>query len=336
VLSAVTRLSAILLLVHFERLGVQELIWVEIVTTATTVTVLLLLTRDLSLPRFATVRFGNVKRLLRFSAPLFANDVFTYFYNGMTLLLLGALLSPSSVAMFAVASKIPDAMERLFLSMSVVYFPSMSQLMASGRREEGRQLMNLILVLITTGLSFVALATYFFQQEILLILFSEQYIEAAPLLALLMLSFLLTCTGQLMGFTSVADGHASVPLRVNVIKSVISFFACLYLIPLWGALGAVAGQLLANSVTQVVYWQLLNRMELMIQVRDIAKPLLLGFGIMALYELSGSDYRLFRILLLGVFIVLCWFLVPGIRRCFAFGFEILSNRIPGLRELDKQ
>jgi O-antigen/teichoic acid export membrane protein len=212
----------------------------------------------------------------------------------------------------------------------------MSQLMASGRREEGRRLMNLVLVLISTGLSFVALATYFFQKEILLILFSEQYLEAAPLLALLMLSFLLTSTGQLMGFTSVADGHASVPLKVNVIKSVISFFACLYLIPLWGALGAVAAQLLANSVTQVVYWQLLNRTQLMIKVRDIAKPLLLGFGILALYEILGADYRLFRILLLGVFIVLCWFLVPGIRRCFAFGFDILSNRVPSLRELDKQ
>ena len=315
VLSAVTRLSAILLLNHFGRLGVGELVWVEIITSAATVIMLLLSTSVASLLRFATVRLVALKRLLGFSAPLYANDLFTYFYEGVTVLLLGALLAPSSVALYAIATKIPDALGRVLQSLLVVYFPSMSELMGSGRRDEGQRLMNLALVLISVGLSLIALITFFFKEEIVLILFSEQYIKAAPVLALLMLSFILSCMARLMGSTAVAAGHSSVPVRINVITSVINALACLVLIPRWGVLGAVSCQIAVNATAQYLYWYYLNRARLVIQVRDIATPIVLGLVLVALYELSGREHLTVRAALIVLYSGLCWLLIPGVRRC---------------------
>lgn len=325
-LSAATRLSAVLFLAHFERLGVHELVWVEIIASSVTVCMLLVVSRAMSLLRLSTVRRDTIRRLFRFSAPLYANDLFKYGYDGITVLLLGALLAPSSVALFTVAGRIPEALTRVLNSLLVVYFPSMSELMGSGRGAAGERLMNLVLVLISASLSLAALLTYFFKEEIVLTLFSDQYIQAAPVLAFMMLSLILSCTGRLLGSTSVASGNPSIPLRINMITSAINAVACLVLIPMWGVFGAVSAQFAASATAQLLYWYQLKNARLVIRAGEVLKPLALGLAIVTLYETSGWDHPLVRLALIALYCVLCWFLVPTVRRCCEDGFNYLAIR----------
>jgi len=320
-LSAATRLLAVLLLAHYGRLGVLELVWVEIIASSATVSMLLVVSRAMSLLRLSTVRRDMIRSLFRFSAPLYANDLFKYGYDGITVLLLGALLAPRSVALFTVAGRMPEALMRVLTSLLVVYFPSMSELMGSGREAAGERLMNLMLVLISTALSLAALVTYFFKEEIVLTLFSEQYIQAAPVLAFMMLNLILSCTGRLMGSTSVASGNSSIPLRINMIISGINALACLVLIPMWGVLGAVSAQFAANATAQFLYWYQLKNARLVIRAGEVLKPLVLGLAIVSLYETSGWDHPVVRLALISLYCMLCWFLVPSVRRCCEDGFN---------------
>ena len=330
VVSAVTRLAAILVLNHFRLLGVLELVWVEIITSSVIVTTLLLSSSVASFLNIGTIDRGAIRPVLGFSAPLYANDIFTFLYEGVSVLLLGALLTPNAVALYTIANKVPDALRRMLISMLVVYFPSMSELLGTGRREDGQRLMNLTLVLISAALTLVELATFFFRNEIILLLFSEQYLQAAPILALFMLSFVLSCIARLMDATAVAAGHASVPFRINFVTSVANALACLLMIPIWGVMGAVGARVVANGIAPFLYAYSLRQAKLSIHAREIATPLVMGLGLVAVYVWLANENLLTRGTLLIIYSGSCWLLIPAVRRCVEYGANFVAKFTHGL------
>ncbi|TWT93635.1 oligosaccharide flippase family protein [Neorhodopirellula pilleata] len=315
VLSALTRLWAIIWLSHIGRLEVHELVWVEIITSAITVMLLICVSRFTSFFRIRTLRRLTLKQVIGFSVPLFLDDLFSYAYECVAVLLLGALMAPSSVALYAIAMKLPEAATRVLMSLVVVFFPSMSELMDAGRHDEGKRLMNLSLVAFSVGLSFIAITTFFFKEEVILVLFSEQYLVAATALALLMLNFVVTCLNRLMSSTAVAAGQSTVPLRVNVTISVVNVIACLALVPKLGIVGAALAQIVGNSSGQVLYLYLLKKIHLPVDAIEVGKPI--GFGLLTviLYELVGYDEYWMRVSAIILYVVVCLVFVPHLARC---------------------
>ena len=314
VVSAAVRFSFVFLLVHYEMLGIRELLWVEIFTAMATILMLLPRAGIVSLIRTGSIRVEAVKDILRFSSPLYADDVCRYFYDRVTVLVLGGLMSSASVAIYGIASKIPEACGKLLTSFLVVYFPSISELMETGRRKEGLKLMNMALVFMSTVLSLVTLMTFFLQDEIVALLFSRQYVEAAPILPMLMLGFIFSCMVNLMTATAVAAGHSSIPVRVSLVSSIVSVVGCVVFIPYWGVMGAVYAQVGSSLVANIVCWFYLKREALIVDILSVMTPIFLAWTLVSVCKMRRWDHPLTSLCTICVYLVVCWVLLPVVRQ----------------------
>ena len=147
------------------------------------------------------------------------------------------MLTPVSVGKYEMASKIPEGFGRLFSSLMAVYFPNISELLLAGKKEEASSFMNKGLIIASALLSVVTLFTFLFRNELVLLVASDQYLDASFALSLLMLNFSISAISRAMGYTVVAAGHSSVPVRINLVGSILNITGCFFLIPKFGYVG---------------------------------------------------------------------------------------------------
>jgi O-antigen/teichoic acid export membrane protein len=220
--------------------------------------------------------------------------------------LIGAFLNPISVAAFEIARKIPDGFMRLFDSFIVVYFPGLSSLFAKGNREDAKRLMNNSLVLLSAGIIFLVLLAYLFANEIVLLLFSKEYIEVSMAFVLLMLNSWLRAIANTLGYSLVSAGYSSAPVKANIVAVTVNIVSGIFLIRMFGYIGAIYSLLLMNLTSQVIYELLLRRAQLVPHLIEYLKPfffLLVIIGIDRLFNIQGY---LLRVLLTGLYVVTCW------------------------------
>ena len=144
-------------------------------------------------------------------------------------------------------------------------------------------------------------------------------------MSFLMLNCVFTCVGQLMGLTAVAAGHASVPLRVNCAASACNVVACFVFIPIWGIPGAVAAQLVGSVLAVLIYGFKLTQFKFPPNMLEIGVPLCVGILLASVYEASALDHVSIRIGFLGAYVVLCWFLLPELRKLARIVFDLVAD-----------
>jgi O-antigen/teichoic acid export membrane protein len=227
--------------------------------------------------------------------------------------MIGALLNPVSVAVYEVALKIPDGFMRIFNSFIVVYFPGISNLFAKGNRDDAHRMMNSSLVLLSTGISFLVLVAFLFANEIVLVLFSKEYLEVSLAFALLMLNFYIRAISNILGYSLVSAGYSSAPVKANIVASTVNIIGSLVLIRIFGYIGAVYSLLLMNITSQIIYELILRRVRLAPHLLEYLKPVLLLAVAMGIYWLFGTDSILLKLLLVGSYIAGSWLLIEEIK-----------------------
>ena len=312
VLSALTRV--ILLVAFHNRLSLQGLLYIEIITQLIEILLQLFFARGLllSLSR-QNITSESARNITRFGTPLYTNNLLTLVYDRSSTFLIGALLNPASVAAFEVALKIPDGFMRLFSSLIVVYFPSLSSLFAKGNRDDAHRMMNSFLVLLSTGIVFLVLVAFLFADEIVLALFSREYLEVSLAFAFLMLNFYLRAISNILGYSLVAAGNSSAPVKANIAASTVNIIGSLIMIRMFGYIGAVYSLLLMNITSQIIYKLLLKQAGLVPPLLQYLKPVFLLGVAMGIYWLFGINSILLRLLLVGFYIAGSWFFIEEIK-----------------------
>src|SRR5581483_10927808 len=117
------------------------------------------------------------------------------------LTLLGILAGVDSVAYFAIANRIPDAIQSQSDSFFRVYFPSMAALLAGDKRAAAELLLERSLRLISFVSALAAVGATAFSREIVTVLFSARYDSSAPAFALLMIALHMTLLVNVIGYT---------------------------------------------------------------------------------------------------------------------------------------
>ena len=326
ILSAGIRLGSILLFTFLSELTIERMIFVEIITYGISVIMLVIYSPFKS---FLTHQISGhtFKKLFKFCSPLYANDILTYIYNKVSVLLIASLLNPVSVAKFEMASKIPEGFGRLFSSLMAVYFPNISELLLAGKHDEASKFMNKGLIIASAGLAFVTLVTFLFRNEIVLLVASDQYLDASFALALLMLNFSINAISRVMGYTVVAAGHSSVPVRINFIGSILNITGCFVLIPQFGFVGAIYSLTGTSIVSQLLNFYFLRRASVMPALWGFSKSLLLLVAIAIGYTLLGDDSYLIRGLILVTMIGLLWVIVPEVKMAVTFARRAIGKRV---------
>ena len=329
IISAAFRVFVIILFLYMNNLTLAILVYIEVFTTLVAVGVQILIVPFKKLIDYKPSK-ETYREIIKFSTPIHFNNILTFVYDRVSILFLGALLNPLSVALYDIASKIPEALQRIFMSFMIVYFPNCAKLFSSGAKKDALFLMNKSLNFFSVTITFITFFSFLFSSEIVVLLFSSAYKQTAPAFALLMFNFYLRIMSNIKGYTIVSAGNSSVSVKVNLVSSAINIGLSYILIPKYGFMGAVYAVLIMNAVTQIIYHLFLYRLDLRTDGLNYLQPvyLLLLFGVIPFY--LGIESVLLKVLLSFAFIACNWYFISEFRDIagkLTKHIKIISNKI---------
>lgn len=233
--------------------------------------------------------------LLRFGMPLQGTRFVWFLFARVDVLLLGTLGGPVMVAFYGVASRVPDALQRLAESYFAVYFPTVSSLLSTQRRQQAHWFLNHSLRLISFLAALAALVAVVFNREIVTLLFSEKYVDSAPVFALLMVAFHMTFTANLMGYTLTAAKRAGLSFGTNLLRVVTHIASDLVLIPLYGSAGPSVASNISGYVNSLANVLMLRHIGIKVEAWPYVKQTALLLGCVALFVLVQPQSFMLRV-----------------------------------------
>ena len=308
IVSAVSRLLLIIVFLTLEELNLGNLIYLEIFTAGAVLIVLLFLV-PFKLIVQREMNDVGFKTILNFSIPIYFNNMFTFLYGRVNLFIIGALMNPVSVAYYDVGAKVSEALKKMLNSFILVFFPNLSNLFSKGDKASAAELINKSLNVISLLLATATLFSFLFRNEIIILLFSEKYAESSLVFSLLMLNLTFRSLANILGYSNLSAGHPKVPMKVNIVCSVVSLSGSFLMIPQFGYVCAAYSLIIMNTLAQALYILYLNKIELKINIFRYTKPVFLLFITVVLYLLLNIDSISIRIIFICFYLILNWIFV---------------------------
>jgi O-antigen/teichoic acid export membrane protein len=303
ILSGLSRLSCIVLFLLIWKMHVTGMIYAFLFAS-----IISTIYQYFSLPIKRRLFFEQAEfiKLFRFGFPLGLNGILTFFFTRIDRFMIGILVSPIGVAYYDVAAKLPESFQRLYVAFQSVFFPHMSELFADGRRNEAAQLLDSALRLTSFVAALAALVVTAFQREIVQTLFSGTYLEAAPGLALLMVSLVMALVGNVMGTTLVSAGYPDKPIRMSIVMSALVIVGNLVLIPVYGFMGAVYAACIANYVTNLTIsvWYLRGS-GVRLSIGTFLKPVAICAFYWVIFAAINPEHVWLKVVIILLFVLSC-------------------------------
>jgi O-antigen/teichoic acid export membrane protein len=310
-LTALSRFGLVVLFLKPFGMGVRGILLADLISGSLVLVVSLALLPGR--PRFLLSRqiLGPV---VAFGFPLYLNSILTYIFARVDVLMIGNMTTAEVVAAVEVARKIPDNL-RLLLSASfmAVYFPSVSGLLTSDRKEKAQELTNASLAMMSFAISIVTVTLALLQNDLIVWLFTEKYLFAAWAFSLFGMSLLVGVMSAIMGMTLVAGGMSQAPLRVNVLIVLCNVTGNWFLIPIWGLVGAALSSLAATVLSLPLNLWFLRRYLYKVNNWTYLTPILLAATYWALRYVLHMEGLWPRIVMVASYPFVCVSLSPPLR-----------------------
>ena len=192
--------------------------------------------------------FQLLKEMLRFGLPLQVQYFFDFIYTRLDTIIIGSLLGTKGVALYDIARKIPDSLLQLYTVFISVYFPISANVYAKEKEEKTSNILNNSLRLLTFLALFAALAIFIFGKDIIVLLFSAEYLPIYWVLVLLMIGVTIDMIEEILGYLLVAIGEPDKPLYINIIRAIFSVIGNVIILPILGYMGAAIVYIFGNLI----------------------------------------------------------------------------------------
>lgn len=196
---------------------------------------------------------------VRFSAPLFANNLLNFIYQRVDTLLVVYFLGIGTAAIFEMAKRIPGVLSRFFSAALIPYLPSVSELLHAGERERAGLLLQRASVYTAFAGYAMTLFAVAVQEPLLKLLFSQDYTGAAPVLGPLLIAACLAVQAGLMGQALIALDRPQIIMYVNAGLATLSLALNVVLVPRFGLAGAGWSAVAATLFSFGFQWRVVTR-----------------------------------------------------------------------------
>jgi O-antigen/teichoic acid export membrane protein len=188
--------------------------------------------------RPARSTLDGMRALLRFSGPLYANQLLTFFYQRFDTVLVGALLGLAPAAVFELVKRLPMAMTRVLGAGLTPYLPHLTRFIAANDRPGAARLAERS-ARITACMGYgAALTVIVFREPVVRLLFSDEYLSGTGTLALLLAAAVISLQTGVMGQTLIAMGRTMAVTLINTGLVAVGLAMNAALIPMLGMAGA--------------------------------------------------------------------------------------------------
>lgn len=181
------------------------------------------------------------RELFAFTIPLLTSDLVYVLMSTSDAILLGHFYSPTEVAAFRAVQ--PSAILNQFVlqSFTLLFTPIAARLFARNDRE-GINNLYWQTAIWTSVLSFPIFAmTFSLAHPLTVLLYGQRYEGSAVILALLSFGYYFNCALGFNGLTLKVYGKLRYIVVINILAAVVNILINLWLIPLYGPLGAACG-----------------------------------------------------------------------------------------------
>ena len=262
--------------------------------------------------------------LLKFSYPLMFVTILQTLMHWMDILMLGYFTDSITVGLYHPAARTAGLLQALLLSFLSIYAPMVSQFHSQGDKAKlanTYQLVSRWLLIFSIPIS----AIFILFPEKVLLLFGAEYAKSSQILVLLTIATFTQAIFGAAGPTLSMSGHTKLVLYNSIVTFVLNFCLNIWLIPIYGVLGAAIATLASLSfvgilrVIEVYFILKINFLNL-----KLIKPILSGlvcYSLLILIKSSIIEYNVFITLSIAVFTSI-----------FVFGFFLFLLR---LEEEDK-
>ncbi len=200
---------------------------------------------DGSLPRWR----GDV---VRFSVPMGLSEGTSMVTHRAPLMLLAFYVTPTQVGAYAAC----DMIVRSVAGIRTAFDPILSPVLAEALSEKDSDRVSYNLKLMTRWVLLImlplAIAIFFLGSEVLALL-SADFRSAGLALSLLCAGYLLNGSLGLTGWVLVMSGRSWVSLFNNAVSAVLNVLLCLWLIPLWGIVGAAVATAVSVTAMELLF-----------------------------------------------------------------------------------
>jgi len=188
---------------------------------------------------------------------LFSN-ISRYLYNWTDVLIIGLLLTTTEVGEYEVAWRIAGVTILLSSAVGTAIFPKISALASSEDTKEIRNLTRSSIIYSTIVILPALFATIFLAQDILSILFGQEYISAAYVLIILLIGRLFQ--GPLIVLEKIVQGIDSpeISAKINIFSAVFNILLnCIFIWSI-GLVGAAIATSIAYGVSAFFHYRYVN------------------------------------------------------------------------------
>lgn len=229
---------------------------------------------------------------------------------------------------YAAAYRLLDAANVLGLLFAGLLLPMSARLLKE--KKSIRPILRLSLQMILCGAITVAIATWFFREEIMFLLYDDASTYGANILGVLMFTFIVVSGGYIYSTLLTANDSLAQMNRIFAISVILNILLNFLLIPKYGALGAASTTFLTQTfalVSQILIAK--KAFQLSTDFKLISRFLLLSVllvGINLIILNYSSFHWLFNFLTILLFGLSLGF-VLGLLKIESF-IELLKEKIP--------
>ena len=292
--------GSITILMAYHGYGVWALIFKEIIFN------FLLIIFNFSLVKWRpsfSFDYNSIKSYLNFSLPLFGENSLNYFVRNIDNLLIGKLLGVTVLGYYSKAySLMLLPVRQISGSIANVMFPSFSII----KNDKPKVWVGYInVVKIVSYVNFpIMISLYFFANEIVLILFGDQWLDVIPMIKALCFLGSLQSIGTLSGSIYNSQGKTILQFKVGLFSKVIMSTGIIYGILKGGVLDMIFYYTITSSLMFFVELYFITKIlnNSIITLIDELKKELLVIGVylvsmMLLFSIVNTDSLVNKILI---------------------------------------
>lgn len=203
---------------------------------------------------FEKVRIKSVLRHFKPNIVLFIPVVSLAVFHYTDKIMLGSLSSMSEVGFYSNADKIVNIPLGLINGLGVVMLPKITNLLASGNNKKAILYLNNSIVLSIWGSTALCFGIMSILEDFIPLFFGKGYSRCIELLYDLAVVVIIKSISNVLKTQFLIPNSKDVQFNISVIiAAVINVFFNTILIPRWGAVGAVYGTIIAETIVLIMY-----------------------------------------------------------------------------------
>ena len=252
--------------------------------------------------------------LIRKALPFGLLMAFTMILSSTDVVMIGALHSEESAGWYGAAIRLISTLSLIPLMSASAMFPSVSRLHHDGPGKGGKILTDVIRPMVLMGIP-VAVGTTMLAEPIVILLFKQEYILAAPALRILIWSLCLNFVSlPMVLFLSAVDRQVYATISMGLC-ALLNIIFNIYLIPAYGLIGASITTVISQAtLLGLCYIALRNKVSNVVLVKNILQGGLASVGLWYYLTIAPSLHLIVVIGLAIPFYVLLLILVRALKK----------------------